>query len=474
MKALFNCRETGFSLPMIWQGSSYLLPICNKPLLEYWLDLCVWLGIKEIRVVSYPGTGDLASYLRNGSDWGLQISYAQGHPDDVLPDMLLRNSSFLDQDTLILDGFQFPFYDRKALKPLPVDAQEPAIYCLDRSQLRLNDSCLLFPATTLERLLRARSDSERFERWTSLPLDQHPALNFQVLIPHQLRDYFIISLRVLEAHNQFNLKGFEVAPGIFEGLNNDIAMRPALGGPLLTGQFCKIGAEARFERTILHEQVWIDGQANLRNCLVWGPVYIADIELENQIVIQRQCFDPITGQVQALEMPWRLKQVLEDHGSKQALLAYDARIATRLLLWRWPLYQALRWAVPAEFQKYYLNANGETLIVPSFSLPESANPIQEKFFAWNLHRVPLLLAVREQRMLLVGTHLLPAGPESLRYLEQLPVYAPGAFSRTEGLTTDSLTHLMEELNYISQVDDEINTSIWQRALASEQQRFGAE
>ncbi|MEZ0374705.1 MAG: hypothetical protein ACAI44_36800, partial [Candidatus Sericytochromatia bacterium] len=101
---------------------------------------------------------------------------------------------------------------------------------------------------------------------------------------------------------------------------------------------------------------------------------------------------------------------------------------------------------------------------PSYAPPEEPNPLQKQFFSWSLHRVPLLLAVREQRLLLTGTRLLPAGPEQLRYMQQLPVYAPGAFAQTEALDLNSLAHLMEELHYISQVDEQMNAQIWQEAL----------
>ncbi len=471
MKALFNCRETGFNLPMIWQGSPYLLPICNKPLIEYWLDLCVWLGVSEVMVVQYPQTGDLQTHLRNGSDWGLKISYSQGHPDDVIPDMLLRNHSFLDQDVLILDGMLFPFYNRQAIKPMLPEAGEPVMFCLDHSQLRLNDTCLLFPHKALQHLLQARSESERFQRWTSLPLDQHPSLNFPVLVPQQLRDYYIISMRVLDAHQQFHLKGFEVAPGIFEGINNEIAQRPSLGGPLITGQSCKIGPEVRLERTVLHDQIRIEGRTRLQNCLVWGPVYLAEAEIDNRLILQNQCLDPLTGVWEPLNLPWRLKTQLEDHSFKQALHAADAKTATRLLLWRWPLYQSLRWAVPMELQKYYLNANGETLIVNHHPAPEQPNPIQQFFFQQSLHRVPLLLAVREQRLLLVGTRLLSTSPDHLRYMQQLPIYAPGAFSETEDIESGSLAHMMEELHYISQLTEDINEQIWRQTLARDKKIF---
>lgn len=465
MKALFNCRATSFNLPLIWQGSPYLLPLCNKPLLEYWLDLCVWLGIREVRIVEYPGTGELQTRLRHGQEWGLEITYTHAHPDDVLPDMLLRNSAFLDQDTLVVDGLIFPFYQRKQLQPLPADKGHPVIYCLDRGHLRLNDTCLLFPRAALEHLLRAQNDGERFQRWTSLPLDSHAGLTFPMASPQNLLDYYRLSLKILECHGWFHLKGFEVAPGIFEGINNEIAQRPALGGPLLTGDLCKIGPEVQLQRTVLHDQIRLEGQARLRDCLVWGPVYIADVEISERLILQGQCLNPLSGEWEPLEMPWRLKQRLESESARREQLAADARLATRLLLWRWPMYQLLRWAVPHELEKFYLNANGETLILPVYTQPAEPNELQRLFFRWSLQRVPQLLAVREKRLLLTGTRLLPAEPGQLKYMQQLPIYAPGAFAQTEGLAFHTLTHLMEELHYCSQVDDDLNTAIWQSALA---------
>lgn len=471
MKALFNCRANSFSLPAIWQGSAYLLPLANKPLIEYWLDLCVWLGIKEVLVVLYADGPEIQRHLRDGAEWGLRIQYSQGHPDDVLPDILTDQALFLSEDTLILDGLLFPFYNRREVKSLPASSSESVIYCLDRQQLRLNDTCLLFPLAALQGVISAQNDMQRFERWTSLPLDQHPSLNFPIMIPQNLSDYFLLSLKLLESHQQFYLKGFEVAPGVFEGINNEIAQRPALGGPTITGQLCKLGPEVRLQRAVLGDQVRLEGQVFLKDCLIHGPIYLADVQIERRIILPGQCLDPFTGQSLPLEMPWRLKQRLEEHSQRQALQAEDAKIAQGLLWWRWPLYQLLRWSVPHSLQKFYLNANGETLVITHFEVPEDPNPLQSLFFHLSLQRVPLLMAVREQRLLLVGTRLLPAGSEQLRYMQQLPLYAPGAFSLTEDAQLGSLAHLMEELHYCSQVDDALNEQIWLQTLEQDKLRF---
>lgn len=464
MKALFNCRPTNFSLPSVWQGSAYLLPMANKPLIEYWLDLCVCLGITELMIIEYQENREIHSHLRTGAEWGLQIQYAPAHIDDVLPDILSSQASFLDQDTLVIDGLLFPFYDRHAFKDAQESPSDQIVYCLDRKDLRLNDTCLIFPQAVIQKLVTAQNDADRFQHWTGLSLDQHPKVQFSILTPKSLKDYYLLSLKVLESHQQFYMKGFEVAPGVFEGINNEIEQRPSLCGPTILGQFCQLGPEVRLERTILNDHVRVEGKTHLKDCLVWGPIYLADVQLEKRLIFPGQCLDPLNGQSLSLEIPWRLKQLLEDVESYQVLLNDNSKIVTRLLISRWPLYQLLRWSVPVSLQKYYLNANGESFVVSHYERPSHPNPLQALFFRLGLQYVPLLLMVREQRLLLVGTRLLPTGTEYLRYMQQLPVYAPGVFNSSADLTLGSLEHLMSELHYCSQVDERMNQHILEQFL----------
>lgn len=468
MKALFNCRPAPLDLNPVWQGSAYLQPICNRPLLEYWLDLCIWLGIQEVLMVLYPGEEALQQHLPRGEDWGLRMQTVEGDAEDVLPDILSRQALFLDQDLLVLDGPIFPFYDRRQLCPLPSQGQT-MIYTLDQKALSLNDTVLLFPKAALDELLQARDEQERFQRWTSLPIDRHGQLNFAIVRPQNLQSHLQLNLLVLKEHARFHLKAFEVAPQIFEGLHNEIAQRPALGGPVLTGSYCQLGPGVLLENVILHDQVRIEGHSHLKNCMVWGPVFLGDLELENSLVFRDHLLDATSGQLRPLEQHFRLKQELESHQALQERLQADAQQATRLLLPRLPLYLLLRWFVPSEMERFYLNANGEILILPEYHLPELANSLQRFFFAHSLHRVPRLLAVREQRLLLVGTRLLPARPDFLTYIQNLPIYAPGAFSHTEQLEPDTLEHWMEELSFCSQADEDSKAAILAAALERDKQ-----
>lgn len=466
MKALINCRKLQQNLAPIWTGSAYLMPICNRPLLDYWLDLCIWLDIREVLFIEYEA--HLKAAVRS-EDWGLELRFELAHPEDVLPDILGRYRDWLTEDLLVIDGPVFPFYDKQQLKQGLIPQRESAIFCLDSTQLKLEESLLIFPQPALDYLLSAQDDGERFQRWTSLPLDRHPSLHFPIALPKQLPDYVELNYRVLQAHRQFQLKGFEVAPGIYEGLHNEIVSRPALDGPLLTGEKCTLGPRVSLQNVVLHNQVRLEGNCQLKRCMVWGPVFLGDVQLEDSLIIQNQCLNPKTGEVQELKQNYRLKEQLQSLEQKQARYAQDAAQARRLLRWRSPAYQALRWFIPESMRKYYLNSHGETLIVPHYSLPPDPSALQEQFFRWNLHRVPLLQAVKEQRLLLVGNRLLPAQSLHLNFIQKLPIYAPGAFCLSETLTMNSIEHWIEELYYTSQVSPEMDTEIIKRAFERDRQ-----
>lgn len=466
MKAIFNCRPAQLDTsPLPPAESVYLTKLCNKPFIEYWLDMCVWLGVQEVHCIHYESKPALQQFLGSGQDWGLRISCQAGDENDVIPDIFAKNREFLDQDLILFDGLIFPFYDRRLLAPLHLPAQLQ-IFSLEAAGMRLQDSVMLFSQQTLAVLLQARDEQERFERWISLPLDFYSDLTCTILRPQTLWDYFQLNLQILNQHACFHLKGFEVAPGVFEGINNEIAERPALGSPLLTGAECQLSADLNLSAVVLHDQVRIEAPASLVRCLAWGPVYISGVDLKDKIIYHQNLVDPHDGRQSLLEQPYLLKQIMEDSQQRQAQYQQDARLAQRLLLTRWPLYHLLRWALPFKLSKFYLNTHGETLNIPVFEKPAEPNVLQQLFFDKGLQWVPFLLAVREQRVLLVGTRLIPADAQYLKLMQSLPIYAPGVFALTQHLPLNSQAHWMEELHYASHVTPAWNTQIWEQELLS--------
>ncbi|MCK4240581.1 MAG: NTP transferase domain-containing protein, partial [Candidatus Atribacteria bacterium] len=76
MKSIILCAGKGTRLrPLTHTSAKHLIPIANKPVLFYGIEAIKDCEIKDIGIIVGETGEDIRNELKEGSKWGVNISY---------------------------------------------------------------------------------------------------------------------------------------------------------------------------------------------------------------------------------------------------------------------------------------------------------------------------------------------------------------------------------------------------------------
>lgn len=125
MKAIILAGGAGTRLyPASLPISKILLPIYDKPMIYYPLAVLMQAGIREILIITNPeDDGNFKKLLKDGSQWGLRISYKIQYEKRGIADAFLLGEDFIGQDSCALILGDNIFYGAE-LEEMLLDARQ--------------------------------------------------------------------------------------------------------------------------------------------------------------------------------------------------------------------------------------------------------------------------------------------------------------------------------------------------------------
>ncbi|MDF7797927.1 NDP-sugar synthase [Pontiellaceae bacterium B1224] len=421
MIAVLNTSLTCKWAKQIGDTSWALLPVANRPLIDYWLETCTGMGIRSVHILLGEGAKEVEDYVRSGDRWNVVVEYVFSRSNETAVDYLKSISNYWKNGLLYFGG---PFFMRRRQGFRPDGFKKLQTCCH-----KFGDVPYFIYGKNGEELSVLIGDC--IERNRGLE-----EIHINPYVMGSIGDYFELNMKMVRAEfSRYVTAGFSGGDGSSLGYNVRTPPSSHLQAPILVGDDCRFGAMTTIgPNAVVANHVIIDAFSELTDCLILDDTYIGrNLEIRNKIVAGNRVIDPSDGTTIEITDSWLIAH------NRQDMRTGD--VVRYLILWCVALAIALVQVIPfclllplirisgtARFRKkQYHDPNTGNISLPVFiKQTDRKSVVYRVFRALSLDRFPRILLVLRGRMFLCGQPPM-RHPEDDEIIKQLSHYYPGVF-----------------------------------------------
>ncbi|EMT47146.1 sugar phosphate nucleotidyltransferase [Anoxybacillus flavithermus] len=381
MKAVIMAGGRGTRLrPLTCHVPKPLVPVMNKPVMEYSIEWLKRYGITNIAVTVQYLSDEIVRYFGDGRRFGVHLHYFE---DDVplgTAGSVKHAQSFLDDTFVVISADTMTTIDLQPALDFHFSKQAIATVLMYHEAIPLS-----YGGIVTDRHGKMIHFVEK-PKWNEVCSDlvntgiyichpaifdhmpEHPPYDFsQHVFPYLIQNGYPIygwqadgywsDIGVIEQYHQTHMDFMahrfisphyrEIAPDVWVGERVDIAQQVKLEGPIVIGDdVCIdqhavigpytvigdgsfIGKHASLKRSIVWSDVYIDQHSELRGAIVANDVYIGKKnEIFDYAVIGAKCKLENKVKVQPLAKIWPNKTIAEKTRVKESIVWKERQMKT--------------------------------------------------------------------------------------------------------------------------------------------------
>lgn len=398
-----------------------LLPIANRPLLDYWLELCSELEIQSVQIVLGDNAKHVEDFIGEGKRWNLSVEYTFARTGEDSAGYL-RSISSQWQDGLIYFGCPFFLRLRKAYSVADFHHLEPCCYG-DPRELQFLYAVI---PDAIESLLRGEPGSQR-------GLEQ---IHVQPWFIDSVGSYYTLNMNMVTGEfMRYTSAAFSTGDRSGVGYNVHTPPSSHLQAPILIGDNCRFGPMTTIgPNAVVANHVIVDSNTELMDCLILPDTYIGrNLDIHGKIVAGNRIISPLDGTMVEIDDSWlvarnRPAMRTEDFVRYVILWFVALGLALLLLVPFLLLYPLVRLSRIGVYDRLLFHdpRTGYITLPVIRKLKPRKSPVFSAFKALSVDRFPLLVLVVRGRLFLCGQPPM-RHPEDDELIRQLPEYYPGVF-----------------------------------------------